>query len=199
MSGNGDSTLRTAISLLLDEAAPALASARAELDPAGAARVPLHISVLYPFVPRSEVTPELIARLHEVFRPRRSLSFSLSRVAAFPGIAVYAAPTPDEQLVSLIHDVAAIFPETPPYGGAFAEPVPHATLCPLPVDGDEAAVLGFVRARIEPLLPIACRLDAISLLEEYEPDRWRELERLPFRSDGATSAPEHIPKLSRWP
>ena len=181
-------TLRTAISLVLDEAAPELAAARAELDPAGAARVPLHITVLYPFVPRDQLTPELFEALRAFFGARRPLSFVLDRLELFPGEVVYAAPNPSDELSALIRDVATRFPDTPPYGGGFDEPIPHATLARL--DGDDGeAVVEATRTRVEPLLPIPCTLGAISLLEELTPDRWRELERLPLAGAAARDSP----------
>ena len=66
----------------------------------------------------------------------------------------------------------------PPYGGVHEEIVPHATLA-YPA-GDE----GRVRARVQPLLPAACEPAHASLIEEFEPCRWRELHRLPF-AEGA--------------
>jgi aromatic-L-amino-acid decarboxylase len=199
-TGGGSSAppLRTAIAILLDEIAAPLAAVRAELDPAAAARVPLHITVLHPFVSRGDLTPELLEELRRLFDARRPLSFTLDRLEFFPGQVVYAAPDRGDELTALMRDVAARYPETPPYGGAHDEPVPHATLARLD-GGDDEAIVTAVRTRVEPLLPIPCTIDAVSLLEEFEPDRWRELERLPlsaatrdlhadtFRQDGSAA------------
>ena len=73
--------------------------------------------------------------------------------------------------------VWAKYPDTPPYGGAFTEAVPHATVASY---ARAAVNLDQVRARVAPFLPVACSIRAASLLEEYEPERWRELESLPF-------------------
>jgi hypothetical protein len=58
------------------------------------------------------------------------------------------------------------------------EPIPHATLAPLDV-----ADLEKVRARVQPLLPVRCEPSRASLLEEFQLDRWRELEPLPPSPD----------------
>ena len=166
---------RTAISILLDEAAPAVAAARYELDPTARLRVPLHITLLFPFVRRGQLSPRVVARLREFFAGRPRPAFELARVDVFPGVVTYAAPEPAGELTSLIRDVCARYPETPPYGGAFDEPVPHATLAPLQVAPAQA-----VRTRVESLLPVRCEPTHASLLEEFEPDRWREREPLPF-------------------
>jgi 2'-5' RNA ligase len=170
---------RTAISILLDDAAPEVAAARYELDPGARLRVPLHVTLLFPFVPRREASSEVVAGLRDFFGQRPRPVFDLAHVDAFPDVVAYAAPEPAGDLATLIRQLSARYPETPPYGGAFAEPVPHATLAPLGAAGLEA-----VRARVRPLLPVRCEPRHASLIEEFEPDRWRELEPLPF-ADGS--------------
>ena len=166
---------QTAISILLDDVAPEVAAARYELDPPARLRVPLHITLLFPFVLRREVTSDLVFRLRSFFRDRARPVFNLARVAEFPAVVAYAAPDPDDELVAMTRDLWCAYPDTPPYGGEFTSPVPHATLAPL-----EVADLEAVRARVEPHLPVRCEPSHASLLEEFEPDRWREHERLPF-------------------
>lgn len=162
---------------MLDEAAPAVAAARAELDPLGARRIGLHITLLHPFVPRHEVTAALVARLRMLFASRGLRAFALTRVEEFPDVVAYAAPEPDAELVELTRSVWAEFPEFPPYDGTVGEPVPHATIVSYSRVSLSRAQ---VQARLEPTLPARCSLPAASLVEEYEPDRWRELEPLPF-------------------
>ena len=85
--------LRTAISVMLDDAAPTLAAARAELDPEGAARIGLHITLLYPFVTRGEVTQELVEGLRAFFADSFAIRVRSSRdVEEFPGDVAYVAP-----------------------------------------------------------------------------------------------------------
>ena len=166
--------LRTAIVILLDDLAPEVAAARYELGRYGPNEVELHVTLLFPFVPRDLVDDEVVGAARGFFAGRPRPSFALTRVTAFAEGAVYAAPEPAAPLVELIEALAARFPETPPYEGAHDDVVPHATLAY--ADWDEAAV----RARIDPLLPVACAPERASLLEEFEPCRWRELESLPF-------------------
>lgn len=176
MSGE-PSEPRTAISILLDEIAPEVAAARYELNPPSRLRVPLHITLLFPFVLRREVSRSLIAELRSFFGKWSRPEFELTHVGVFPGVVAYAAPSPDGELKRLMRELWNAYPETPPYGGELgtANPVPHASLAPLDV-----ADLATVRSRVEPLLPVLCDPFGASLLEEFEPDRWRELEPLPF-------------------
>jgi len=166
--------LRTAIVILLDDLAPEVAAARYELGRYGPNEVELHVTLLFPFVPRAQVGDDVVGTLRTFFSERSRPSFVLGRVATFAEGVVYAAPEPSAPLVELIVALATRFPETPPYEGAHDDVVPHATLA-YP-HGDEAAV----RGRIEPLLPAACAPKHASLIEEYDSFRWRELEPLPF-------------------
>jgi len=166
--------LRTAIVILLDDLAPEVARARYELGRYGPNEVELHVTLLFPFVPRHRVDEPVLRSVRAFFAGRPRPSFALARVTAFAEGTIYAAPEPAAPLVELIEALAARFPETPPYGGAHDDVVPHATLAD--PRGGEAAV----RARVEPLLPAACAPERASLIEEFEPNRWRELAPLPF-------------------
>ena len=162
---------------MLDDAAPALAAARADIDHAGAARIGLHVTLLYPFVRRGAVTQELLGGLRGFFAERAAIQFALARLEEFPDVVAYVAPEPDGELKELMRSLWAKYPDTPPYGGAFTEPVPHATIASY---ARAAVNLDQVRTRVAPLLPVACSISAASLLEEYEAEHWRELESLPF-------------------
>ena len=168
---------RTGIVVLLDALAPGIAAARYELDPPARNRIELHVTLLFPFVPRREVTPELVDDLRRLLGRHDRPSFTLDRVEAWPGQVVYAALEPPEVLLAIMRELCAAFREYSPYGGLFTadELVPHATLAP--IDGDDASA---GRARVGPLLPVRCEPAHASLIEEFEPDRFRELEPLPF-------------------
>ena len=165
----------TALTIQLETHAEDVAVARAELDPGEDTRVPLHITLIYPFVLRRDVTAEVVSGLRAFFGKRPGPAFDLARVDEFPGDIAYAAPEPRDELIALIEELSAEYPETPPYGGRFAEIVPHATLAALDV-----ADLHTVKTRVEPFLPVRCKPSHASLVEEFGPDRWRELHALPF-------------------
>ena len=172
--------LETALVLVLTEHSPELSALHAQFQPEVAAKgIPLHITLLYPFVPPRAITPELISTLRCFFAERHSPSFELTRIDTFPGV-LWAAPEPAEELVRLIEALARLFPHTPPYGGAYADVVPHATLAERPGGAGRERIAAQLRAATAPLLPVSCELTYASLLEEHEPDRWRERERFPF-------------------
>jgi 2'-5' RNA ligase len=170
--------LGTAISIVLRDQ-PKLEAIHRELHPIhAAAEIPLHVTVLFPFVPRDELSPAHEERLAILVSRHPPFSFALRGLARFPSV-VYAVPSDDATLRALMRDVWSAFPETPPYGGAFADPPPHATLA-LIGDEDAAAVEERVRTRLDGSLPARVHVRDLSLMEEAEPDRWREARTLPL-------------------
>jgi 2'-5' RNA ligase len=177
--------LETAVVLVLAEAAPQLSALHAEHYPEAVAKqIPLHITLLSPFVARAALTGTVVSALRRFFVERPPPAFALTRLDEFPGV-IYAAPEPAEELVELIEALSRAFPETPPYGGAYAEPVPHASLAEVPADSDQELVAAKLRRAAEPLLPVQCEIPHASLLEEQAPGRWRVAERFPFAGRGA--------------
>jgi 2'-5' RNA ligase len=168
--------LETALVIVVDDAGP-FDDVRREFAAATLARgVPFHVTLQYPFAPREDVTQTLLHHLRTFAGRRRSLDFALTRVASWPRV-VYAVPEPDDALRSCMHALWAEFPQWPPCEGAFSDVVPHATLAE-DVDGPD--VRDEIASRLEPHLPRQCQARDVVLLEEFEPDRWRERERFPF-------------------
>jgi 2'-5' RNA ligase len=158
-------SLRGALVLVLPD--PRLEELRASFDArAVAAGIPLHVTLLFPFGLGE-------SGLEELFAHWSPLRFSLARVETFPEV-VWLAPEPDDELRARILEVYARYPQYPPYGGEFPEPVPHATV-------GQGAVEDAVRAAAEPLLPIEFEVGAATLMEEVSPDRWRAGPSFPFK------------------
>ena len=169
-------TLETALVLVLDEAEP-FDAVRRDLAIATAARgIPFHVTLLYPFAPRDELTDAVIAETRSFFAAREPIEFYLTRIATWPSV-VYAAPEPDAALRECMQALFARFPAWPPYGGLHAEVVPHATLGE---DVDATRVVAEIERRLAAHLPRRYKPDAAVLLEEFAPDEWRLRERFPF-------------------
>jgi 2'-5' RNA ligase len=175
--------LGTAVVLVLSQFSPELTALHAEYHPEAVAQgVPLHITLLSPFVPRRALSSDIASTLRTLFADRPPLSFELARIDAFPD-ALYAAPEPAAELVDLIEALTLAFPETPPYGGAFAEPVPHATLAVPAGFAEWERTAAKLRNAAVQVLPVRCDVRYASLLEEYEPECWKERERFRFAGD----------------
>ena len=93
----------TLLCLSLGEVAPQLEPLRAEFHPGALARnLPLHMTLLYPFVPWPACDRSVHARVRRVCSGFGTLSFSLDRISTFPGGFVCADPEPGAPIRSLM-------------------------------------------------------------------------------------------------
>jgi hypothetical protein len=171
--------LETSITLVLEHVDPELARAHRELYPERIPeQIPFSLTLLYPWLPAARVTESDVERLRTYFGTCPALEFDLTRVTEFPGIVAYAVPEPDDELRALMRGLWKLYPECPPYGRPGSDPPPHATLTryenPANASFEEA------KKRVEPLLPVHCRVTEATLQEEYEPDRMRIGDTFPF-------------------
>ena len=162
---------------MLEDAEPFDAVRREFAAETVARGIPFHVTLLYPFAPALELTEALLADVRSFFAARAPFDFQLMRIATWPRV-VYAVPEPDLELRACMQALQSRFPAWPPYGGAFADVVPHATLGE---ETDAPRVHAEVERRVAPYLPRRYRADAATLLEEVAPDEWVERERFPFR------------------
>ena len=171
--------METAVSLLLADQNAALAAAHDALYPERVdERIPLSITLLYPFVPRESLREEHNETLRAFFAERSPLTFDFARLAEFPGAVVYAIPEPDDELRATMHALWALFPDCPPYGRPGFDPPPHATLARR--EGPYSRTLDEVARRLEGLLPTRFFATEATLMEEYDPERWRVRDTFPF-------------------
>lgn len=119
-----------------------------------------HITLLAPFGRASRPTEGELGDVEAFFADVAPFSFQLSGVSTFPDGTRYLSPTPASVFSRLTHRLNRLFPEYPPYGGAFDLVIPHltlpdgalSTLLPIEAHAQEAALLHFdgsfhVRAR----------------------------------------------------
>lgn len=162
-----------ALVVLVPQVEPLIGKYRERHDSSAALGVPAHITVNYPFVPgvtRTEATLEELAMLFAEWEP---FDFSLVHLARFPDV-LYLAPEPEAPFTNLIAAVAARYPESPPYGGAHSEVIPHLTIAKT---ADER-VLKSLETRLASLLeghlPVAARAEEVWLLEN-QGERWENV------------------------
>ena len=164
----------TAIVIAVD--VPALDAVYREEYPAfHALGIPLHATLLYPFVRPDELDAAL-PRLTQVLEGHQRFSFTLTELKTFPR-TVWVAPVPAAPFVALTHAIEAEF-GTSHMGGVFAEVIPHVTL----VDGLEESrleeTLQRLRPIVEPLLPVTLSADEVVVLAEQEDGRMPIVARL---------------------
>ena len=83
--------------------------------------------MLFPFAAAASIDARLRAQVVEHFATFSAFSAELTRVDRFDA-HVWLAPEPHERFIALLTETHARFPQFPPYGDAFAEPVPHLTI-----------------------------------------------------------------------
>jgi len=159
---------RTALVVPVPEAEPIVGAWRRAHTPSGSAGMPAHVTMLVPFVPVRALTPTHEADAREVAAGRARFPFVLEHVERFEEGTLYLAPEPPDEFVALIRSFAERFPDYPPYGGAFAQPVPHLTIA----SSDDASVLARAQAAVEARLPIEAEAREVLLVERNRHGRW---------------------------
>ncbi|MGH2710508.1 MAG: 2'-5' RNA ligase family protein [Actinomycetota bacterium] len=161
----------TAIVVPLDSAESVIGSWRVRFTPDGRDDMPAHITLLYPWIDDRALETEHVHEVRDVLAGFSSFGVSLGRVASFPGTRtlLYLEPEPSAPFIEMTEALTAAFPGYPPYGGAFADVVPHATIVETNLDPSlETEVL----SSVEPRLPVDVVIDRVWIMEHLE-DRWR--------------------------
>ncbi len=145
--------------------------------------MPAHITVVAPFAPPSEIDGAALALLTSVLGEFSAFNFALREVGWFGRNVTYLAPEPAVPFVDMTTRVASAFPSYLPYGGEFAEVVPHLTV------GEAAHPIRLRRAarRVQEKLPVPARAKEVWLMTlDGERAHWKR--RHSFNLADATDA-----------
>jgi len=143
---------------------------RRRLDPTTRRGMPAHITVVAPFAPPSEIDEATLTLLTSVLGELSAFSFELRQIGWFGDKVTYLTPEPAEPFVEMTRRVVSAFPSYVPYGGEFAEVVPHLTV------GEGAHPIRLRRAarRLHEKLPVRARANEVWLMTlDDERTRWR--------------------------
>ena len=121
--------------------------------------MPPHVTLLYP-------APRDVDAIAEVLVTFAAFEVLFARLERFSG-TLWLAPEPAEPFQRVIEALVRRFPEHPPYDGAFTEIVPHLTVAQSAFDDAVSS--------LQASLPLRSRADRAVLLEQAQPDRWREV------------------------
>jgi hypothetical protein len=138
-----------------------------------------HITLLGPFAALDAIHDGMLAELRRFFSDVTPFQFALTGIHQFPGGEAYLSPSPSSPFRQLTHGLARLFPEYPPYGGAFDDVVPHLTI---PIPAGES--IDQLRFEMRDRFPIATQARSASLFW-WEPGASRTLSTFPF---GTTAA-----------
>ncbi|MFG1603476.1 2'-5' RNA ligase family protein [Actinoplanes sp. NPDC049265] len=118
-------SLETALIIPVPAAEPIVGAHRARFDRAATWGIPAHVTVLYPFLPLSEIRTAALAALFRRFAP---FTARFDEIRWFEPRVVWAAPTPAAAFRELTTAVWEQYPAAPPFRGEFADIVPHLTI-----------------------------------------------------------------------
>ncbi|MGA5763291.1 2'-5' RNA ligase family protein [Nonomuraea bangladeshensis] len=164
----------TALLAVVEEAEPLVGPWRRRFDAVAAAGVPAHVTVLVPFLDLDRLDAATMDDLRALIGERGPFTVQFDRCGRFPD-ALYLAPTPDRPFRELTEAVAARWPEAPPYGGRFADIVPHLTVA----HRQEEHVYDEVEATLTTRLPLAASVTSITLFVS-DGDRWHRRAEFPL-------------------
>ena len=148
---------------------------RERMDPSAPDGVPAHITLIYPFMPPSELKDDVRTRVEQIVASEPAFPFVLGAVRRWPNV-VYLEPRPDDPFRRLSAALAAAFPDYPPYEGAYEDVVPHVTVA-LDVPEDYFAA---AEHALPPMLPIRDVCREAWLIGHTPELPWHTLWRLPF-------------------
>jgi hypothetical protein len=149
----------------IPQAEAAVGPYRERLDASAGLGVPAHITVLFPFIPPAQLDAGVLSQLGQLFAAVPRFGFRLDRTGWFGQDAVWLAPSDPGPFRALTQHVVEAFPAYPPYGGDFADSVPHLTIGDSPSAGDLRAA----EESIAPLLPVIGGAAAVTLMTQELP------------------------------
>jgi 2'-5' RNA ligase len=169
-----DKLPQSALIIAVPEAEPLVRALRDQFDWSAAQGVPAHITILYPFMPPDQITPEVLADLREFFAQFAAFEFTLPETRRFPSV-LYLAPSPAEPFKALTQAVVERYPAYPPYGGEYPETTPHLTIADKltaeQIDNFEREFINQHGAQ----LPVKARASEVVLIENIS-GRWKTRE-----------------------
>ena len=172
----GDSALLVAI----PEAEPVVGPVRLRHDVVASRGIPAHVTVLFPFVPATEIDSSMHGTLRKLFGSLGGFEYRFERVDRFGATTVFLAPEPARSFSALTEAVVRRWPEYPPYGGAFAEVIPHMTVGDELADGVADRVSGEVVELLASHGPVTGRATEVLLMTEGGAGRWSVKARYPL-------------------
>jgi 2'-5' RNA ligase len=127
------------------------------------ARVPAHLTVLYPFV-AYERLDEACAQLYRICANIAPFEVTMAGYAEFPGV-IYMPPRNPQLIKRVFRRIYRHFPECPPYGGAFGDDLtPHMTVGEFETQEEQRAARATM-PRYTPLTFRAARLHVLYGIE----------------------------------
>jgi 2'-5' RNA ligase len=163
---------RETVLLVPVAAGPVLTASCDWYSSAQADGMPMHVTLLSPFLSSDEIDEQVGRDLAAIMARQPSFVFQLGRIGRFPD-AVYVQPEPSAPFVGLTEAIVARWPGRPPYGGRFADVIPHVTV----TDGQEPP--GLLDALVRSL-PVQATATEAWLMAPTRDGSWSLRQRFPL-------------------
>lgn len=171
---------RSALVAVVPAVEPVVDVHRLRHDPMATRGVPAHVTILYPF--RPVVDGPAAGRIDDICRGFATFHTTFATVDRFPGGVVWLRPEPDDTFIALTRAFVDAFPDCPPYGGEFAEIIPHLTVG----SGLDATAAELLQETLASRLPVSATVERLTLLGEDDAGIWhvvRSWQLQAFSSD----------------
>ena len=173
------SPVESAILVKVPELESVVERHRRTLDPSEKWGIPAHVTLLYPFLPPSEIDANMLGRIAMCVSGHRAFEAQFARTKWFGEEVLWLAPEPDLSFRRLTAALFAAFPQTPPYGGSIADPTPHLTVA----DGVEVDQMREVESLVISELPVRAFFDSVSVMVgSPELASWITIAEIPLRT-----------------
>jgi hypothetical protein len=174
---------QSALLLLVPAAERAVGAHRARLDASARDGIPAHLTVLYPFLPPAQIDDTVLGSLARLFAGFPAFAFTLDRVGWFGDEVVWLGPHDQGPFRALTDLAFSAFPSCPPYGGQFADVIPHLTIGHV----GSLAALRAAGDAVLPALPIEAAASEVTLMTGPRPGtpgtppgQWRLIAAFPL-------------------
>jgi len=129
------------------------------------ADTPAHVTVLFPWIPPASLTEADLDAVGQLAASWQPFEVVFARFGVFDDADVhYLAPEPADPFLALTEDLCTVWPEYPPYEGAFAEVVPHLTVS-TSADATQAAEFRAALTAQLPVRTVARELAAVEVID----------------------------------
>jgi 2'-5' RNA ligase len=151
---------------------------RKDLDPSQLRGIPAHVTLLFPFANPAEMSNEILTVLEDYFSKVKAFTVTFDSTAWFDDRVIYLQPKPEHQFQIMTKQLLQSFPSYLPYGGKFAEPIPHLTLG----DGGPLESLREAESSVRSSFPIETQAtEAWLMTGGMGPSSWTLRHSFPFR------------------
>jgi len=141
----------------------------------GAAGMPPHVTLLWPFVDEHELVPGCVGMIRSVIGREGPFETIFSSIRRFADGVLYLAPEDPSPFVAMTGSLFGAFPRYPPYGGAFPTVIPHLTVGERLSERTERRI----ETALAPHLPLCLGVAEVWLMS-LEDGHWSPRHRIPL-------------------